>query len=570
MQKIEGVSLTVWIGSVTFFVLIATFLAEYLSYLNVIVPFSYDWEPTDGDHLNFIHRLASGLPIYLSLDNGEVLSIYNPLYHAIVALFGGEYASLSLARFFSLIFWALIPLSVFVYFKKKWGVLYAILAAFFIWLPPTRGMLIALVQVGPDTALAFFFLITILYAHNITHKQHPRQWEWMLLGVLSSFTYFVKQQGLIAIAVVIIFLLLQRKDKRRIVLTLLGFTSIFIPVVTYLELVNSGGFLNATVFDLRSIMPSDIYLVISKLWHFFNSNFYFIIGVLLSFVPFVFITRNIKNLSIWQVSFILHIPFLLVILGNNGGGPNYFSSFWISIVILCIDLIRKEKNQQILLLSSSKLAFILTILIVLFAIRYADYAHVFMFINVTLLALLILLRKFDNTSFNAFLKKHAAIFSLVILFGLFVDIYKGMSQTNLIIKKMNLPTKELEKTMEDYYDSVALLSVNKLKPLVLTNRNIGAFSTNNFIIDNEGATMFSYAWPAKNIFKFEVVLENIRNQKYDFISTGLTKYPKEVMSEIITYYTPVFTKPINLHFGRIGLVTVYRPKNSTLLNNNSE
>ncbi len=572
MQKIDRADLSIWILSIAFFSVTIILFGQYISYLNAIVYFPYDWEPTDGDHLNFIHRLASHLPIYLSISKGEVLSIYNPLYHAIVALFGGENSSLGLARSFTLIFWILIPLVVFAYFRKKWGFLYSIIAAFFIWMPPEPGLLVDMVQIGPSSTMAFFFLVTILYANNIINKEYPGQWEWILLGGLASLTYFAKQQGLIVIAVVIIFLLIQKISKKNIILTLIGFSFVFIPAVISLELANSGEFLNATIFDLKRIMPSSFYLSMFRLWQFlFDSSLYFFIGVLISLFPFIFMKYGIKNLSIWQVSFILHIPFLLVILGNGGGGPNYFFSFWISIVFICIELIKNEKVLQILRFNKEKFFLIIAILIVPTLIGNMGniYTHLFINFSLVLIVFLIILNKnnkFLNKSDAIFFKK-TTLFSLVILFSLFANIYSGMKNTSYVISGMKLPTPELEIMMQDYYDSVALLTVDKKNLHMLSHRNIGAFSTNGFRVNNEGATMFSYAWHSKNIFERKIILDNIRNQKYDVISTGLQAYPKEVMNEIIIYYSPVINKPINFRFGEIGRAIVYLPKIPTLHKN---
>ena len=114
--------------------------------------------------------------------------------------------------------------------------------------------------------------------------------------------------------------------------------------------------------------------------------------------------------------------------------------------------------------------------------------------------------------------------------------------------------------MEDYYQSVSLLVANKPPLKILTNRNIGAFVSSNLNIENEGATMFSYAWGVPSAFNRGAILNAIRDQRFDLIATGLQDYPAEVNREIALHYQPALTKEVNLIFGQVGTVNVYVPR----------
>jgi hypothetical protein len=502
VQKITKLDLLIWLPRILFLVVAAIFLTKYFTYLNAVVPFPYDWEPTDGDHLNFAHRLAQGLPIYLPLKEGQVLSIYNPLYHAIVALLGGAQASLALARMISLFFWLLIPITIFFSFKKRWGFIYTAIASLVVLLPPEPSMLIDIVQLNPNSTMGFLFLATMLYANYCVEEKSASWYEWLLLGGISALCYLAKQQGLVALVITISFLFLQKIPKHKIMLTILGFSLIFLGSTVYLEYMNSGEYLRATLFDLHKIMITSSSLSKARLVEFlFKSNLFFIICVGYSFYASIKKDQPFSKLSIWQVSFVIHLPFLLAILGNGGGGPNYFLSMWISIVILCFEYLRVNQIK-----STSKLT------------------------------------------------------SQILLLGLLINSCIGIKTISKEIDAIPLPGQQVKKMMEGYYESVAEIVAVKKSPNILTHRNIGAFVAANIQISNEGCTMFSYAWHFPSIFNRESILSQIRQKKFDFISTGLQEYPDEVKLEIIKNYQPILTKEVNLYFGKIGTVILFAPK----------
>lgn len=502
MPKITKFDIFIWLPRILFLAISAAFLCKYFTYLNAIVPFPYDWEPTDGDHLNFAHRLAQGLPIYLPLREGQVLSIYNPLYHGIVALLGGAHASLVFARTVSLIFWLLIPITLFLSFRKKWGWFYTTLATLLVLLPAEPSMLIDIVQLNPNSTMGFIFFFTMLYTNYCVGEHSEKWYEWLLLGSIAGLCYLAKQQGLIAIAITICFLFLQKISRQKIMLTIAGFSLIFIASSIYLEYMNSGEYLRATLFDLHKIMITSSSLSRARLTEFlFKANFFFIVCVGYSFYISMKQDKPFYKLSIWQISFIVHLPFLLAILGNGGGGPNYFLSMWITIVILCFDQIIVRKSA-----SSSKLT-----------------TH-------------------------------------ILLFGLLINSCIGIRTITKEIDAISLPTPKMEGMMQKYYQSVAGLVAGRTNLNILTHRNIGAFVTTDTKITNEGCTMFSYAWHFPSIFNRESILSQIKHKKFDLISTGLQEYPEEVQNEIIKNYRPALTKEVNLYFGKIGAATVFVPK----------
>jgi hypothetical protein len=574
MFRISRLDILIWLPRLVFFVVLAIFFNKYFTYLNAVIPFPYDWEPTDGDHLNFAHRIAQGFAIYLPMKDGQVLSIYNPLYHAFVALVGGVHSTLGFAREVSLLFWLLIPLVVFWYLIRKWGFFYSSLAALFIFLPAEKWMLIDIVQVGPNSTMAFIFVVTLLFAEKCVEKKNTGWWSWLLLGIIGALCYLAKQQGIIAIAVISVFFIFQRVCWRNIAMTMLGFFLLFMVSAYYLEFVNSGGYLRATLFDLHQIMDPNFHLAKTRLIEFLlAANFSFLICIAYSFYIFILGQAKLRLLTIWQVSFILHIPFLLAILGNGGGGPNYFLTIWISIVLLCLETVKKTESSCSIIakVNIKKLVMIFLILALWGKSYHLHYALIACSaILIFFVALVPRGGRVDlivsNLTSNTKSKDEGRqfIFANLLLVTLFVNIYIGIVETIRTLDKITLPNQSLEYKMQDYYQAISQLVSNKAASKVLTNRNIGALVFNDVVVENEGATMFSYAWNAPNIFNRDLILKSIQENKFDFITTGIQEYPEEVKIEIEKYYRPAFTKEINLYFGSVGVVTVFVPKDNIL------
>jgi hypothetical protein len=494
---------------ILFIVIFFITIGQYINYINAIIHFSYDWEPTDGDHLNFAHRLARGLPIYMPMSSGKVLSIYNPLYHAIVAISGGQNSSLNFARIISFIFWLAIPVSAFFYFQKKHNVFYGIIVALFIWLPPEPTMLIEVVQVSPNSTMPFFFFCTLLYAEKCSKQNIVNWWSWFLLGTLISLTYLSKQQGIIVTPIVFIFLLIRRIKILNLFFVIISVFFVLGISTLYLEGTNSGQFLRMTLLDLPKILHSSYRLAFHRLLLFLFHNFAFTICVFFSIITFY------KSLSIWQISLICHIPFLLKILGNAGGGITYCLSLWISMVIISLDYINSKK-----------------------ALHFPI--------------------KFEKTSILNYIR--LLNYNKIILFLLCVNISIGTISINRDFNSIYLPTPKLNSLMNNYYRSIDSLITNKDNIKILTNRNVGMLVQSNVNVENEGSSLFQYAWFSDFYFNRDLILTSIREKRYDFITTGIQDYPADVKLEINKYYKIILINEINLLYGKTGFVNTYVPK----------
>ncbi len=63
-------------------------LYYFFNYGITISDFPYDWEPTDGDHMNIVSRILKNLPIYSDWKTGIIVNLYPPvlLYATMVYL----------------------------------------------------------------------------------------------------------------------------------------------------------------------------------------------------------------------------------------------------------------------------------------------------------------------------------------------------------------------------------------------------------------------------------------------------------------------------------------------------
>lgn len=554
-----------WIPRVVFVGISLVCLGYYLHYVSSILAFPFDWEPTDGDHLNFAHRIYQGLPIYLSLQKGEALSIYNPLYHSIVAFFGGANSSLSFARSISFLFWTLCPLILIFYYRKKWGIFYVLMASLFMWLPPEQGMLIDIVHVSPNTAMAFLFFASLLFADHCSENMNSGRLKWILLGIITGLCFLTKQQGLIAFASVMAFLLTKPHRLQNLSLVGIGFLILVFGVGFYLQRTNSGEFLNATLLDLNKLMIPDRWLAFNRLVRFFNFQFYFIAAAFVSFIAIGFIPTK---LSIWQTSFLIHIPFLLLILGNAGGGQNYFLTFWIVTVVICTEILRQLSQSKIKLAFKYSVWFAALGILPLVGIISIGSRGQFLAFWISGLFCLIFAEsnKSPILSWRNILPKmtnefkESFKFSNIMMICLFANATVGASRNYDDLKQINLPTDELRQLMQTYYEAVGKLLEGKTNVKVLTARNIGGLVAGHADIRNEGSTMFGYAWLVPKIFPKEPILSAVNSKSYDIITTGIQSYPSDVLQAINQNYKIAFSGRTNLILGVIGVTTIYVPK----------
>jgi hypothetical protein len=487
-------------------------LVFYFYYLYKIVFFPFEWEPTDGDHVNFANRISEQLPIFFNLQSGNILSVYNPLYHFLIA--GADFGinQFILARSISALFWILCSILIYFYFKRRTTRINAFLASITILFPIQSGLLVDMVQVTPVALMVFLFLATILLADSIQTSKHPTLLMFAL-GILSCFTFLAKQQGIIAFFVLLGYFLIARLPLKRVFIFIFASLFTYYLIAELISLVEGNFLIAATLTEVPSIVKTYWKLSIIRL---FSFSFFNVLLILLSVYV---LARNcvLKRISIWEVSLFMHIPFLLFILKNGAGGSNYFTTFWISIVVVSCNLIFSTD-------SSCK------------GIPY--------------------IAKLGSLNFYLNSKKKTKGL-LYILLSLSILLGQLMFVKDVV--KMNLPNKELKETMLNASERVDLLTKQGKRIEMLTNRNIGVFLDQRIDIENEGCSLFG-AWVHLENFKKSILLEKIRGQKYDYISTGFQPYPEDVQSAIDKYYKVIDSYPTNYYFGQIGIQSIYGPR----------
>lgn len=478
--------LFIWIGLFVFW----TF--RFFSYVISIATFPYDWEPTDGDHLNFARRLARGLPIYSRMHDGAVISIYNPAYHYLLAALGRQ-LNFATARLISICFLLACPIAVFLYFRNKWGIFLSLLCSMALLVPYKSRFIFSLTNISPNSMCGFLFLISLLLAdYGIRSKESKR---FVFSAVVAVLCFLSKQQGVIAGLVVLVALVFE-KNKKGLVTFIFSGVLVLMTFGLLIEVKNSFLFFRTTIIDVGHIMHPSMEYAFYRFKRFCINN----VGYIISLVLLGVVCIRKKNLSIWLISTILHIPFLLLILGNEGGGPDYFLSFWISVVVCIFDLL--EKNQKK--------------------------------INIFLICLLMIA---TNSSF-------------------------ALVNNSITLERQIKPDQEMKILMESNYKKISEL-IDTIKPRrVLTSRSIGCLVAAGVLVENEGCTMFGYSWLVPEYFNKNNILDSVQQQKYDVIVSGQFPYPKDLQEIIDKYYVVCLRFNTNYIFGEIGEQTVWCPRKS--------
>ena len=547
-----------------------TFLGCYLLYLYDVVLFPFDWEPTDGDHLNFARRISSNVPIFLPLESGSALSVYTPLYHMLLALIGGVEITLSQARLLSAIFWLLVPFVVFMFYRHKWGSFLALFAALIIGMPPEQNLLIDLVHVTPTSLLAILFLVTLIQTERCIESDRLDWRNWFLLGVLAALCFLAKQQGIIASGLILACLILRLPKLSQVTSLVCGGLFVLVPVILYLEILNNGKFLTTVLFELRNIMITSNALAAKRLWDFlFVSNLLILLVVLASFANHFRSTMKLKELSIYQISLLAHIPFLFTILGNGGGGPNYFITLWLTLVLLAVDTIWIAKERQTFIFSKIFLLGIISIGLMGWSLSepigpdnvYQSVATIFLVLS-SLAVSLFFARFKDHDGVLAHESEPRAWSNtaLLMLMAIWINAVNAAIPVTRQLSELRASVEEVYPLMTEHYSRIATLAEERKPTNILTNRNIGALVAAGVPVENEGASLFSYAWYADG-FDRKIVLQAIRNKEYQFISTGLQPYPDDVMKLIGENYSILSEQKVNLYMGHIGKAYIYIPNN---------
>lgn len=460
----------------------------------------HDWEPTDGDHLNFSQRLHENKAIYSNPEKGYVLSLYNPLFHMIIDYTTNGNASFLEARLIVLAYF-LTYLSILLYFtSKNMNKIFKISLIFLIIFPPIPDLILDLIQITPTSLLGLMFLITGLFVekyHNSGKIIHI-----FVISVFCIFTFLVKQQGIILIPTVFVFYLL-KTNLRKYLITFTFF--IVIIYLAFLIIFNSQLAENYNIFKATLVDPKNILITYWKLGvlRFLQS---FIILLPLLILVYVSKFKNIKNLkkiNFWELSVLLHAPFLLYILQNGAGGANYFFTFWISLVMVFIlyfnDFETFKSNERNRLLSPATYFSVISLLIFSAAVNYHS------------------------------------------------------------IERVKYPKDDIAQNMTQMIDKISFYTKNFTNCTALANRNIGVLLNSHCDITMEGSATFQSAWNSKNVLNKSFVLGKIKCKQYNIILTGIQHYPPEVEDLIEKNYNLVYSTEVNFYFGSTGLQSLYIP-----------
>ena len=378
--------------------------------------------------------------------------------------------------------------------------------------PPVQGMILDTVQIGPSSLLGIMFLVTGLTFDKIGRTINHRNFLLFVVGVLAGLTFFSKQQGMIVAIVGILFLILKIRLKKYILIFATSASLTVFIGITLMDSIEGNSFLRSTLIDLNGQIPGYWKLGIRRFVEFALINCGILAIVLLGIKK---INVKKKNLTFWQISFIAHIPFLLYILRNGGGGPNYFLTFWITIIMILID------SEQ-----------------------FFDFTEHWKKFS----------RRDSKLEMNFTNKVYSIALPLVILTAAY-----GSFANFKILNDISFPQKI------HVFNSTALQEFAQNHVLsescsILTARNSGVFLSSKCDIDSENVITFQYAWHVDKKMNKETIKNRIKSKQYDLISTGVGTYPPEILKLIEANYVQGIEKEINFNYGQIGTMRVYIPE----------
>jgi hypothetical protein len=399
-------------------------------------------------------------------------------------------------RAISILSWFGCGIISFFYYRRFLGGTTALLVATFFLLPNLAGTFLEIVNVSPNGLMVFLFLAAMFLAAECLEGPRTRWQLWILAGVMGGLCFLAKQQGIVALASCGVAMILYRVKITKFLLFSVSASVVVFFSVFYLELVNNGNYLKAVFFELSRIMTWYHDLAFIRFDRFLAGNIFFTVSVLASFW---FVIKKRVRPSLWQISVVMHLPLLYKTLGNGGGGPNYFLTFWFSLVACSVDFVYRSESLSV---------------------------------------------------------KAREWFKLLLLANTFVAMVTGYLDLNGITS----PNEELRAIAKSADESIAELLKDHRDPKVLAYRNVGSVLHAGAKIDIEGSTLFSYAWEHPEVFSKSRILTSIQSRMYDFIFNGYQPFPPDVQAEIDANYVAVKGPKMPLLYGALSEYKVYKRK----------
>lgn len=489
---------------------------HFFKYNIPIINFPYDWEPTDGDHLNIVARVMRGLPIYTDWEKGPLLNIYTPGYHYAVAGLSWFFGlGFPVARYLSFLsFWGIILILFVVIYRSSRGLpvffrmFVALASACSVFLMSSVGCFFTIVHVSPTT---FFIFLGFLSLFLLDIWDETGAWPLLLAsGLCASLSFLTKQQGLFAVGSGFIFMLLRRKKVGDLVRYSAAFLVPTCALVGYLEYSSQGNFINSTFIYLSTVIRNDPVLAKQRITQFLLQNWPWF----LAFFAGLAAAISKRAVNVWHVSVAVNFVLLCKIVGNGGGGDYYFFPLWLTLVIvswqfiweLCLQGFGPDARES----GSIDLKLILGILMLVAFGRYGRIA----------------------------VKSAMADF----------DHYRLVSSSILPV-------------MDRYYAEIKKRLDAGQNRKVFPARTVGAFVAAGADIEYEFCTFAGYAWnsvsPHVNKGYF---IDRVRSKSYSMITTGLQAFPSDMEQEIRKYYRVDAVLPVVLYYGRVGEVSIYVPR----------
>lgn len=329
---------------------IAIGIIQFIFYTAMVLPYPFDWEDTEGDHLNYSLLLSEGISPYT--DNNEfpmLFFLYPPFFHLLlvpaVKLFG---PSLLFGRIVSLLAIMGISTIIFLWTKEKTKRTDLALAAGAIFLLPK--LIVKSLLLNRVNAL---FIFLVLLGFWLVHKaEQKKQGNWLGIAAGGVFFLAVYTKQLAAIPIILIYgSLLVRRTK----LALISFAAFIIPSIVTLVLLEqwtNGLFLynilqttsDNTALGLKYLLTEGFFVTIYMfpallslpwLWKECKNIFS---------VDFKKIVKGLQKINL-RIIYLISGFFIFLLGANSGATFDYAVPFMIGLLLITASVFPRFEKQ---------------------------------------------------------------------------------------------------------------------------------------------------------------------------------------------------------------------------------
>lgn len=310
-------------------VLIIIGILSFLIYEFQLLSYPYDWEQTEGDHLNYASLISKGQPIYSDNNQLPMLFIlyppgYHILYASLIKIFG---ETLLIGRIISLLSIVLIILIIYWVIVSETNNKKLALISSGIFL--SSKLIMSQLPFGRVNAL--YISLTLLGIYLVWKMEKTNEYNWyyyLIISLIFMISIYTKQLAMIPFLLCIIYLLF-KKPLTAIIITSLTFIFSLLTLIL-LQYLTKGWFIN-NIITIPSAQSSYGFRFILGMVFFAFINC--IILFILAIMSTIDSLRKSKKISIWTIYLFSGMMIIMLFGWNSGATEDYIAPFMIATII---------------------------------------------------------------------------------------------------------------------------------------------------------------------------------------------------------------------------------------------